>query len=180
LYTAPVLAPCSASAQDVAEAARQERAQNESKQKKSKHVYTEQELKRAQILTPEIARSGGEEKSAGSPSAKNRREAVGRAIASCDALRRRPLAVSETEAAAETFSVRGVFSIHLPMPRRSASRSLRDADAPAGSETCSARAFAPSQPSGEASPFERPRFSSRLLVLRRDASRSAGPATLFG
>src|SRR5260370_13949127 len=41
------------SAQDVAEAARQERSQKESKQKKSKHVYTEQDLKRAQILTRE-------------------------------------------------------------------------------------------------------------------------------
>src|SRR5712692_10443097 len=41
------------SAQDVAEAARQERAQKESKQKKSRHVYTEQDLKRDQILTPE-------------------------------------------------------------------------------------------------------------------------------
>ena len=41
------------SAQDVAEAARQERTQKESKQKKSKHVYTEQDLKRSQILTPE-------------------------------------------------------------------------------------------------------------------------------
>src|SRR5438309_5277949 len=41
------------SAQDVAEAARQERGQKESKQKKSKHVYTERDLKRAQILTPE-------------------------------------------------------------------------------------------------------------------------------
>src|SRR5437879_11540655 len=41
------------SAQDVAEAARQERAQKQSKQKKSKHVYTEQDLKRDQILTPE-------------------------------------------------------------------------------------------------------------------------------
>jgi nucleoid-associated protein YgaU len=41
------------SAQDVAEAARQERAQRERQQKKSKHVYTEQDLKRAQILTPE-------------------------------------------------------------------------------------------------------------------------------
>jgi nucleoid-associated protein YgaU len=41
------------SAQDVAEAARQERAQKESKQKNSKHVYTEQDLKREQILTPE-------------------------------------------------------------------------------------------------------------------------------
>jgi nucleoid-associated protein YgaU len=41
------------SAQDVAEAARQERAQKESKQKNYKHVYTEQDLKRAQILTAE-------------------------------------------------------------------------------------------------------------------------------
>jgi len=40
------------SAQDVAEAARQERTQKE-KQKKTKHVYTEQDLKRDQILTPE-------------------------------------------------------------------------------------------------------------------------------
>ena len=41
------------SAQDVAEAARQERVQKETKQKQSKHVYTEQDLKRVQILTPE-------------------------------------------------------------------------------------------------------------------------------
>ena len=40
-------------AQDVADAARQERARKESQQKKSKHVYTEEDLKRAQILTPE-------------------------------------------------------------------------------------------------------------------------------
>src|SRR5260370_18797520 len=40
-------------AQDVAETARQERTQKESKQKKTKHVYTEQDLKRDQILTPE-------------------------------------------------------------------------------------------------------------------------------
>jgi nucleoid-associated protein YgaU len=41
------------SAQDVAEAARQERAQKENKPRKNKHVYTEQDLKREQILTPE-------------------------------------------------------------------------------------------------------------------------------
>ncbi len=40
-------------AQDVAEAARQERTRKESQQKKPKHVYTDQDLKRAQILTPE-------------------------------------------------------------------------------------------------------------------------------
>lgn len=44
-------APCSA--QDVADAARQERARKEAQQKKPKHVYTEEDLKRAQILIPE-------------------------------------------------------------------------------------------------------------------------------
>src|SRR5437899_9867749 len=51
--TCAVFGATQCSAQDVAEAARQERAQKESKQKKSKHVYTEQDLKRDQILTPE-------------------------------------------------------------------------------------------------------------------------------
>src|SRR5260370_39356916 len=46
------------SAQDVAEAARQERAQKESKQKKSKHVYIQQDLKRAHILPPEDPAQG--------------------------------------------------------------------------------------------------------------------------
>jgi nucleoid-associated protein YgaU len=40
-------------AQDVNDAAKQQRARKESQQKKSKHVYTEEDLKRAQILTPE-------------------------------------------------------------------------------------------------------------------------------
>src|SRR6266446_2269024 len=40
-------------AQDIADAAKQERARKESQQKKSKRVYTEEDLKRAQILTPE-------------------------------------------------------------------------------------------------------------------------------
>src|SRR5438309_10000868 len=40
-------------AQDVDDTAKQERARKEPQQKKSKHVYTEEDLKRAQILTPE-------------------------------------------------------------------------------------------------------------------------------
>jgi LysM repeat protein len=40
-------------AQDVAEAARQEKARKENQQKKPKHIYTDEDLKRAQILTPE-------------------------------------------------------------------------------------------------------------------------------
>jgi nucleoid-associated protein YgaU len=39
--------------QDVAAAARQERARKEAQQKKSQHVYTEEDLRRAQILIPE-------------------------------------------------------------------------------------------------------------------------------
>jgi nucleoid-associated protein YgaU len=39
--------------QDVADAAKQEKARKEAQQKKPKHVYTEEDLKRAQILTPE-------------------------------------------------------------------------------------------------------------------------------
>lgn len=39
--------------QDIAEAARQERARKESQQKKSKHVYTTEDLKHEHILTPE-------------------------------------------------------------------------------------------------------------------------------
>ena len=53
ITTSAIFGAAQCSAQDVAEAARQERTQKESKQKKSKHVYTEQDLKRAQILTPE-------------------------------------------------------------------------------------------------------------------------------
>lgn len=40
-------------AQDVADAARQEQARKQNQQKKSKHIYTDEDLKRAQILTPE-------------------------------------------------------------------------------------------------------------------------------
>ena len=65
------------SAQDVAEAARQERAQKESKQKKSKHVYTEQELKRDQILTPEDrAQVEAKKNQQAPPSAEKSQEAV--------------------------------------------------------------------------------------------------------
>jgi nucleoid-associated protein YgaU len=40
-------------AQDVADAARQEQTRKQNQSKKSKHVYTDEDLKRSQILTPE-------------------------------------------------------------------------------------------------------------------------------
>src|SRR5260370_2838188 len=64
-------------AQDVAEAARQERLQKESRQKKSKHVYTEEDLKRAQILTPEDrAQAEAKKNQTTPPSAAKSAEAV--------------------------------------------------------------------------------------------------------
>src|SRR6266852_1729541 len=65
------------SAQDVAEAARHERAQKESRQKKSKHVYTEQDLKRAQILSPEDrAQVAAKKNQLAPPSAEKSQEAL--------------------------------------------------------------------------------------------------------
>ena len=53
LFSCAILVPTECHAQDLADAAKQERARKESQQKKSKHVYTEEDLKRALILTPE-------------------------------------------------------------------------------------------------------------------------------
>src|SRR2546429_4485350 len=72
-----VLGVMHCSAQEVAEAARQEPAQKESKQKKSKHVYTEQDLKRAHILTSEDrAQVEAKKNQPAPPSAGKSREAV--------------------------------------------------------------------------------------------------------
>src|SRR5216683_7886579 len=53
LFSCALLFTTECYAQDVADTAKQEQARKESQQKKSKHVYTEEDLKRAQILTPE-------------------------------------------------------------------------------------------------------------------------------
>src|SRR6267378_1783205 len=53
LFSCAVFVATECRAQDVAKAAKQERARKESQQRRSKHVYTEEDLKRAQILTPE-------------------------------------------------------------------------------------------------------------------------------
>jgi len=53
LFSCAIFVTTECHAQDVVDAARQERARKGSEQKKSKHVYTEEDLKRVQILTPE-------------------------------------------------------------------------------------------------------------------------------
>src|SRR5467141_2558888 len=53
LFSCAIFVTTECHAQDVADAAKQERARKASQGKKSKHVYTEEDLKRAQILTLE-------------------------------------------------------------------------------------------------------------------------------
>jgi nucleoid-associated protein YgaU len=64
-------------AQDVADAARQENARKQKQHKKSKHVYTEEDLKRAQILAPEDrAQIEAKKNQPAPPAAENSRDAV--------------------------------------------------------------------------------------------------------
>jgi nucleoid-associated protein YgaU len=64
-------------AQDVAEAARQERARKENQQKPPKHVYTEEDLRRASILTPEDSeRLQAKKKGQAPPTAEKPPEAI--------------------------------------------------------------------------------------------------------
>jgi nucleoid-associated protein YgaU len=73
LFSCAIFVTAECHAQDVADAAKQERARKESQQKKFKHVYTEEDLKRAQILTPEDRAQieAGENQAASNPEEKS-------------------------------------------------------------------------------------------------------------
>src|SRR5216683_6814533 len=147
------------SAQDVAEAARQERAQKESKQKKSKHVYTEQDLKRAQILTPEDrAQVEAKKNQTVPPSAKKFQEDVDAQSISPDA----PLGdvARRFRKQKESQKLQRSAEFHLPFadapalatPKPPAHPLLR----PSISQPVPPR-FAPYRSPVKRSPFERPR-----------------------
>ncbi len=134
------------SAQDLAEAARQERAQKESKQKKSKHVYTEQELKRAQILTPEDrAQVEAKKNQPAPPSAEKSTEAVDAQSLPGDA----PLGdvARRFRKQKQSQKLQQSAEFHLPFADAPALASpkppcARDAFASAGPATYSGNAFA--------------------------------------
>src|SRR5882762_2147760 len=69
LFSCAILVTTECHAQDLADAAKQERARQESQRKNSKHVYTEEDLKRAQILTPEDRAQFGARKNQAVPDA---------------------------------------------------------------------------------------------------------------
>jgi len=156
------------SAQDVAEAARQERAQKESKQKKSKHVYTEQELKRAQILTPEDrAQVEAKKNQPAPPSAEKPQEAVDAQSLSPDA----PLGdvARRFRKQKQSQKLQQSAEFHLPIDEAPALASPKPPVMPMRppvSKPAPPR-FAPYQPPVKRSPFERPKvfFSAPALVM---------------
>jgi len=148
--------PCSA--QDVAEAARQERAQKESNQKKSKHVYTEQDLKRAQILTPEDrAQAEAKKNQPAAPSAEKSTEAVDAQSVAPDAplgdvaRRFRKQKQSQKLQQSAEFHLPFADAPALAAPKRPVMPLRPPVSYPA------APRFAPYQPPVKRSPFERPR-----------------------
>src|SRR5216684_630719 len=175
LYFPAILIACCAvfgatqcSAQDVAEAARQERAQKESKQKKSKHVYTEQDLKRAQILTQEDrAHVEANKNQPAPPSSEKSQEAIDAQSLPADhslgdvARRFRKQKQSQKLQRSAEF--------HLPFADAPALASPKPPVMPLRPPVSNPAPprFAPYQPPVKRSPFERPKvfFSAPALVM---------------
>jgi nucleoid-associated protein YgaU len=156
------------SAQDVAEAARQERARKESKQKKSKHVYTEQDLKRDQILTPEDrAQVEAKKNQLAAPAAEKSQEAVDARSLPPDA----PLGdvARHFRKQKQSQKLQQSAEFHLPFANAPALASAKPPVMPLRppvSKPAPPR-FAPYQPPMKRSPFERPKvfFSAPALVM---------------
>jgi nucleoid-associated protein YgaU len=156
------------SAQDVAEAARQERAQKESKQKKSKHVYTEQDLKRDQILTPEDrAQVEAKKNQLAPPLAEKAPEAVDAQSLSPDA----PLGdvARHFRKQKQSQKLQQSAEFHLPFANAPALASPKPPVMPLRPQVSKPTPprFAPYQPPVKRSPFERPKvfFAAPALVM---------------
>src|ERR1700731_1650605 len=176
LVSCAVFGATQCSAQDVAEAARQERAQKESKQKKSKHVYTEQDLKRERILTPEDrAQVEAKKNQLAAPAAEKAPEEVDAQSLSPDA----PLGdvARHFRKQKQSQKLQQSAEFHLPFANAPALASPKPPVLaspkppvmpmhPPVSKPAAPR-FAPYQPPVKRSPFERPKvfFSAPALVM---------------
>src|SRR5712664_166411 len=167
------------SAQDVAEAARQERSQKESKQKKSKHVYTEQDLKRAQILTPEDrAQVEAKKNQPAPPSAEKSTEAVDAQSPPRDA----PLGdvARRFRKQKQSQKLQQSAEFHLPFADAPALASPKPPITtlrPPVSNLAPPR-FAPYLPPVKRSPFERPKvfFAAPAVVMPSQPAAPTVPA----
>jgi nucleoid-associated protein YgaU len=156
------------SAQDVAEAARQERSQKESKQKKSKHVYTEQDLKRVQILTQEDrAQVEAKKNQPAPPSSEKSQEAIDAQSLPADA----PLGdvARRFRKQKQSQKLQRSAEFHLPFADAPALASPKPPVMPLRPPVSNPAPprFAPYQPPVKRSPFERPKvfFSAPELVM---------------
>ncbi len=156
------------SAQDVAEAARQERSQKESKQKKSRHVYTEQDLKRAQILTQEDrAQVEAKKNQPAPPSSEKSQEAIDAQSLPADA----PLGdvARRFRKQKQSQKLQRSAEFHLPFADAPALASPKPPVMPLRPPVSNPAPprFAPYQQPVKRSPFERPKafFSAPALVM---------------
>jgi nucleoid-associated protein YgaU len=144
-------------AQDVADAARQERAQKESQQKKSKHVYTEQDLKRDKILTPEDRAQVEAKKSQPAPALAEKRQD---AVDAQELAPNTPLGdvARRLRRRKESQKLQQSTEFHLPVGDAPALASPKPPVMPIQPRLSNPAAprFAPYQPPVKRSPFERP------------------------
>jgi nucleoid-associated protein YgaU len=160
LFSCAIFFTTECHAQDVADAAKQERTRKESQQKKSKHVYTEEDLKRAQILTPEDRAQIEARKDQAAPDAGEKsQDALDAKSLSSDVplgdVARRFRRLKELQKLEQSAQ------FHLPIadPVLASPKPMQPlrphSFKPA---TPTARHFAPYQPPVKRSPFARPRF----------------------
>ncbi len=165
------------SAQDPAETARQESARKQAKQEKPRHVYTEEDLKRAQILSPEDRAQAQAKKSpTAPPAAEKSQEPVDAQSLPPDAplgdVARRFRKLNESQ------KLHRSAEFHLPVADAPVLASPKPAvkpPPPPVSNPAPPR-FAPYRPPVKHSPFERPKvFTSeppRVLPARPPAVRT--------
>jgi nucleoid-associated protein YgaU len=145
-------------AQDVAEAARQERTQKENKQKKSKHIYTEQDLKHDKILTPEDRAQVEAKKNQPAPAL------AGKPQDAVDAQELSPNAplgdvARRLRKQKQSQKLQQSTEFHLPVADAPALASPKPPVMPLQPRLSNPAAprFSPVPPPGKRSPFERPR-----------------------
>ncbi len=176
-------------AQDVADAARQHQTSKENKQKKSKHVYTEEDLKHAQILTPEDRAQVAAKKNPEAPvTAEKNQDAVDAKEISPNA----PLGdvARRFRKQKQSQKLQQSAEFHLPAaaPALASPKPPLMPLQPRLSNPVAPR-FAPVRPPVKRSPFERPRTfvsapsrvsPSRPPAVRVTPSQPATPATVAG
>lgn len=144
-------------AQDVAEAARQERARKESQAKKSKHVYTNEDLKRDKILTPEDrAQVEAKKSQPGVPAVPQRQKTFDAGLLPPNA----PLGdvARKFRAEKELKKLQEPGQFHIPASEAPAFASPKPPVEPLAPPVAKrAPRFAPYRPPMRRSPFERPR-----------------------